>query len=116
MNQTIRVVCWNIDRRREPWRELDRMARQGEADVALLQEAGSPPGDSTRLMPHGDEEFRGRDLHDRWPAVVRLSDRVRIDRFRQVSPLGECAEGDIKVSDIGTLAAARITPIEHPDR
>ena len=40
----IGLVCWNIAKRWEPWRELAEMARQG-VDVALLQEAGSPPGD-----------------------------------------------------------------------
>lgn len=35
------VVSWNIAKRREVWRELVDMG----ADVALLQEPGSPPGD-----------------------------------------------------------------------
>ena len=34
----------------KPWRELVQMASEGEADVALLQEAGSPPG-----APRGNE-------------------------------------------------------------
>ena len=109
MNKKIRVVSWNIARRNDPWRELDRMARQGEADVALLQEAGSPPGDLIHLVPHNDEDFQGRDLYNRWPAVVQLSDRVKIDRFRPVSPLSECGEEDIRVSDFRTIAAARVT-------
>ncbi len=43
MSESIGVVCWNIGKGAEPWRELAAMARRGEADVALLQEAGSPP-------------------------------------------------------------------------
>ena len=43
----IRVVSWNIARKWEPWRELAEMARRGEADFALLQEAGNPPPDLT---------------------------------------------------------------------
>ena len=41
----VKVVSWNIGKREKPWRELVQMARDGAADVALLQEAGSPPGD-----------------------------------------------------------------------
>ena len=39
----IKVVSWNIGKREKPWRELVQMAREGDADLALLQEAGSPP-------------------------------------------------------------------------
>ena len=39
----IRVVSWNIAKRWQPWHDLVEMARQGEAVVALLQEAGNPP-------------------------------------------------------------------------
>ena len=46
----VKVVSWNIGKREKPWRELVQMASEGEADVALLQEAGSPPG-----APRGNE-------------------------------------------------------------
>ncbi len=39
-----------------------------------------------------------------------LSDRVEVERFRQVPPLGDVGEGDIGVSGIGTIAAARAIP------
>ena len=38
----INVVNWNIGKREEPWRELVRMAGDGDADVALVQEAKKP--------------------------------------------------------------------------
>ena len=41
----VKVVSWNIAKREKPWRELAQMASEGDADLALLQEAGSPPGD-----------------------------------------------------------------------
>ncbi len=48
--------------------------------------------------------------------IVQLSNRVKVDRFRQVSPISEYEEADlIKVSDIGTMVAARITPHDDPD-
>ena len=68
----IKVVSWNIAKRTEPWRELAKMARNGEADVALLQEAGSPPGDLVDLISYEDDVFWNRGLYDRWPLVVRF--------------------------------------------
>lgn len=58
----IGVVSWNIDKRVAPWREPAEMARRGDADVALLQEAGSPPGDVAHLVPVGDDIFWNRSL------------------------------------------------------
>ena len=112
----IRVVSWNIGKRMEPWRELAEMARRGEADVALLQEAGSPPGDLVHLLPNEDDVFWNRHLYDRWCLVVGLSDRVRVERFRQVPPTSYLGEGDIGVSGIGTIAAARVVPHDEKEK
>jgi len=49
-------------------------------------------------------------LYDRWPMVVKLSDRVEVEWFKQVSPVSETSEDEIAVSGIGTIAAARIRP------
>ena len=106
----IGVVCWNIAKRREPWRDLAEMAQQDEADVALLQEAGRPPGELAHLLRYEDEVFRNRQSYDRWPLVVQLSDRVDVEWFRQVPPGDGLGERDIVVSDIGTIAAARVVP------
>ena len=110
----IRLISWNIARRSEPWRELVEMARQG-VDVALLQEAGSPPGDLVDLIEYQDDVLWNRQLYDRWPLVVQLSDRVEVERFRQVPPISELGERDIGVSGIGTIAAARVTPRDSPE-
>ena len=110
----IRVVSWNIAKRWPPWRELAEMARRGEVDVALLQEAGSPPGDLVHALHYEDDVFWSRQLFDRWPLVVRLSDRVEVESFRQVPPISELGESDIAVSGIGTIAAARVTPRGRP--
>ena len=114
-----KVVSWNIDRRHEPWRELVNL----EADVALLQEAGSAPSDVADMVDTGPVEhwdshvwnsrwFEGRfsSLYDRWPMVVRLSDRVKIEWFKQVSTISEVQDDEIAVSGIGTIAAARVIP------
>ena len=108
-----------------------------DADVALLQEAAPPPDDVVRLrdaalpstegagpLDIGPREawdshswnsdwWRGRGgsaLFDRWPMVVRLSDRVDVQWFRQVGPAGWAEQDEIDVSGIGTIAAARVTP------
>ena len=135
----IRVVSWNICKLAEPWRELAAMARDGNADVALLQEAGSPPAilcvspgvdddafPNRRLYDRWTAEFdallteirgvfRNPNLYDRWCLVVPLSDKVRVERFRQVPPIRDLGERDIGVSGIGTIDAARVTPHGSPE-
>ncbi len=129
----VKVVSWNIAKSHEPWRELLRM----DADVALLQEATLPPEDVVRLrdstlppsksygLPDiGPRESwdshswnsdwwhgRGwRALFDRWPMIVRLSDRVEVEWLRQTSPAGGDAPNEIEVSGVGTITAARVIP------
>ena len=60
--------------------------------------------------------YQGRfdNLYDRWPMVVKLSDRVEVEWFKQVSPISEPAEDEIAVSSIGTIAAARVVPQDAP--
>ncbi len=111
------LVSWNIAKRHEPWRQLLQM----DADVALLQEASSPPSDVASRVDTGPEEhwnshawnsrwYEGRfeKLFDRWPMVVKLSNRVKVEWFKQVSPISEVREDEVAVSGIGTIAAARV--------
>ena len=117
---TTTVVCWNIAKKHAAWRELVEMG----ADVALLQEAGEPPADVAGRVDTGPREHwdshvwnsdwwqgRGwRGLFDRSAMVVKLSDRVEVEWFKQVGPISEVAADEIAVSGIGTIAAARVTP------
>ena len=104
----IRLVSWNIAKWKRPWCQLAEMQRRREADVALLQEAGSPPDDLAHLFRYEDEVFWEPHLYDRWPLIVQLSDRVEVEWFRQVPPsIGDFGERDIGASGIGTIAAAR---------
>ena len=97
------------------------MAQRGEADVALLQEAGNPPPDLAHPLPYGSEDFwrdrlyEGRPIFDHWPLVVQLSDRVEVEWFRTIPPISELGEHDIAVSGIGTIAAAKVTPSGWPE-
>ena len=106
----IRVVSWNIGKREKPWRELKQMASDGDADLALLQEAGSPPGDLVYLIDYQDSVVWNRHLYDRWPLVVKLSDRITVEPYWQVPPISDLGEDAIGVSGIGTIAAARVIP------
>ena len=121
----IRVVCWNIARRRRPLRELGEM----DVDVALLQEVGTraaaslPDGVETGGRRHWDSyqwaseypENRYQRWCNRWPMVVRLSDRVDVEWFEQVGPDCEPEKNEFPVSDIGLIAAARVTPKDPGD-
>lgn len=117
---SIQVVSWNVAKRHAPWRELVEM----DADVALLQEAGNYPVDVADRVDTGPPEswdshrwnsdwWQGRfpRLFDRWSKIVKLSDRVDVEWYKQVSPIGWCADDEIAVSGIGTIAAARVTPL-----
>ena len=117
------VLSWNIAKRSEPWRQLLQM----DADIALLQEAVQPPPDvadkvDTGPVEHWDShvwnsrwyEGRVEKLYDRWPMVVKLSDRVEVEWFKQVSPIGWTEQDEIAVSGIGTIAAARVIPRDAP--
>ena len=111
----VKVVSWNIGKREKPWRELVQMASDGAADVALLQEAGSPPGDVVDRIEYVDGVFWNRHLYDRWPLVVKLSDRITVEPYRQVPPTSDLGEEALGVSGIGTIAAARVTPRDNAD-
>ena len=107
-----------------------------DADVALLQEAAPPPDDLVKLLDAtlppaegagpldiGPRESwdshvwnsdwwrgSGNALFDRWPMVVKMSDRVEVEWFKQVGPTAWPEQDEIAVSGIGTITAARVTP------
>ncbi len=115
-----KIVSWNINKRFAAWKELLNM----DVDVALLQEAGNkPPGmdacfdtgpqaswDSRMWNADYGNRWGKAGLFDRWCKIVKLSDRVDVKWFKQISPIGVVAEDEIAVSGIGTIAAARVTP------
>ena len=111
----IKIVNWNVGKRAKPWHELVRMARNGDADLALLQEAGSPPGDLVDLVEDKDRVFWNRHLYDRWSLVVKLSDQLTVTQYRQVTPISDLGADAIGVSGIGTIAAARVIPHESEE-
>ena len=106
----IKVVSWNVGKRAEPWRTLVRMANDGDADLALVQEAGSLPGDVVGRVEYDDRVFWNRNLYDRWPLIVKLSNRITVEPYRQVPPINDLGADAIGVSGIGTIAAAKVIP------
>ena len=112
----ITVVSWNIGWMYRPLEELLEM----NGDVALLQEV-HPGGyewlktakDDVEVSPQNPWEPWPYDHFNRWPLVVKLSDRVKVEWFKQVLPsIPKVADDEIAVSNDGILAAARITPLE----
>ena len=111
----VTVVSWNIAMRLRAVDDLLAM----DADVALLQEVG--PGVLDRLRNAGCNVAVGpqdpwepwpREHCDRWPMVVRLSDRVEVQWFRQVLPSTPMERDDeVAVSNVGIIAAARVIPL-----
>ena len=124
-----KIVSWNINKRHAAWKELLNM----DVDVALLQEAGNKPYGMDACFDTGPQaswdsrvwnadyevlwgkeklkERWGRaGLFDRWCKIVKLSDRVEVEWFKQISPISGVAADEIAVSGIGAIAAARITP------
>lgn len=112
----IKVVSWNIAKKRAAWDELLEM----DADVALLQETGKyTPDLATGPCASWNPQVWNADygdrwgwagLSDRWCKIVKLSDRVEVEWFKQVSPISLPEIDEIAVSGIGTIAAARIIP------
>ena len=104
-----KVVCWNMAHKRQPWRELAEM----DADLALLQETCRPPSDlPAHIEPETGDLWTPwkREHYKRWPMVVKLSDRVEVERFERVPPFTHPGPRELSVSGIGTTAIARVTP------
>ena len=110
----IKVVSWNIAKRKEPWLVLKDMGDRGDADVALLQETNRFPKGGEPPLEVGEEEcpvaIPFKEGHNRRCRVVALNDRVSVEHFRQVPPGIFVGKGEIGVSGMGTIAVARVIP------
>ena len=109
----IKVVCWNIGRTHKPLEELLEM----DADVALLQEVHPGGYEWLRTAKDGvavspQEPWELWDCYDRWPLVVKLSDRVQVEWFKQTIPTRWVETDEIAVSGVGTIAAAKVSSMD----
>ena len=104
---TVKIVSWNVARRREPWRVLGEM----DHDVALLQEASRPPPDVATRIAVDPAPWRTASARASRPwrtAIARLSERVCLD-WIDAKSLEDAAGGELAVSHAGTLTAARVS-------
>ena len=105
----MKIVSWNIARRREPWRTLIDTS----ADFALLQEAAEPLPEIANCIDvnPGPWHTAGADANRPWRAAQSLGSQisVRVDWIESKS-IQEAAPGELAVSRLGTLAAATVTP------
>ena len=113
----IRILIWNIAGRNRPIAEL--LANDTSADLALLQEVHpggrdrlSAHGGSVEISPHEPWAPWGRDRYPTWPMVVKLSERIDVQWFRNRGPIHYPGPDEFPTSGIGTVAVARITPRE----
>ena len=102
----MKILSWNIDRQRKPWRLLGDMG----FDVALLQEASRPPRDvASRIeldpapwpKPYAGASRRWR------TAIARLSPRVSLEWIEAKSL--DASGRELAVSHAGTLTVARVS-------
>ncbi len=90
------------------WDALLRMRDEEGVDLALLQEVGKH---LPERIKRGDENWDWS-VCDRWPAVIQLSDRVKVQWFTSV-PLHKYPQAyEFAVSDVRTLATAEVTPLQ----
>ena len=108
----IKVVSWNIAKRKKPWQELVKMG----ADVALVQETRNVPEDISGQVNAGGMWTWERKLCDSRSLVVQLSNRVKVEWFEPIRPNITPKSNQIGVSDIATIAAARVIPHDCPDK
>ena len=115
----LKIVCWNIGRTHQPLEELLAM----DSDVALLQEVHpggidwlNDAGPNVAVSPYDPWLMRhpetGASTYDRWPQVVKLSQRIKVEWFRPVGPTLATRADEMAVSHIGAVAAAQVTPLD----
>ncbi|MCY3627559.1 MAG: hypothetical protein OXG88_07960 [Gammaproteobacteria bacterium] len=109
----VKLVCWNIagQTRKEVWNELWTM----NADVALLQEVKRFPSklpESVSIDPYPLHEPWNKELLDRWPAIVKLTDRVKVEWFKRVFPISELGIDEFGGSGIGLATAAKVICVD----
>ena len=74
----VRIVCWNTEHKRASWCFL--CERHGQADIALLQEACTPPEEIAGRLDVGPGPW----IHKGWNgarAIVGISSRVLVERI-----------------------------------
>ncbi len=103
----IKLICWNIARRHDPWRSL--VKNESKADIALLQEARLPPEDVRTCLEVDPGPFH--DLNDKSIsrcAVVKLTEEIKVEWLEPV-PIARSKYGDFVESHPGCISSAIVT-------
>ncbi len=101
----MRIVCWNMQHKRASWHFLSE--HHGDADLALLQEACTPPAEVTAKLDVGPGPW----INEGWNgarAVVRISDRVAIE-WVSVADMMASASPKSAIDTPSRLAVAVVT-------
>lgn len=112
------VVVWNINRKQQALEQLVKMG----ADLALLQEVHpggwkwlAEYGNGVEVSPHEPWSPWGKATYDRWPLVVRLSDRIQIEWFTYRGPAHWPTAAQFPTSGYGTVAVAKVIPSDNQE-
>ena len=104
----MKLVSWNIQHKHKSWRCLLKT----DADVALLQEARTPPDDVIGHVEIDPAPFRSDDGKSLSRcAIVKLTDKVTVEWLVPVS-IEVAQSGDLMVSQPGCVSAAIVTPTD----
>ena len=106
--RAMRIVCWNMEHKRASWRFLRE--RHADADIALLQEACTPPPEVAAALDAGPGPW----IYEGWNgarAVVRLSERIDIERV----PVADIIAASAPPSAIDTPARLCVALCTLPD-
>ena len=110
----LNIINWNTNRSQAALEEL----LNADADLAILQEvttagigklkAAGPP---VAVSPYNPWAPFDKPTYDRWPLIVKLSDRVEVEWFDQCHPRPWLPSNSVGASCAGTIAVARISPV-----
>ena len=98
----MKIICWNMQHKKASWHFLHE--RHGDADVALLQEACTPPPEIKSKLDVGPGPW----IYKGWNgarAVVGLSGQVKLERVL-VSDIIESAAPNSVIKSPSRLAVA----------
>ena len=101
----MKIICWNMQHKKASWRFLHE--RHADADVALLQEACTPPSEIKSKLDVGPGPW----IYKGWNgarAVVGLSGRVKLERV-PVSDIMASAAPNSVIKSPARLALAIAT-------
>lgn len=103
----MKLLTWNIAHRAEAWRFL----LDSDADLAMLQEASTPPEDVRKKIEVDPAPWQttGAGMHRPWrAAIANLSRQIPVT-WIQANSIDTAAPGELAVSRPGSLAAASVT-------